>query len=123
MSAYEPFAEATKNHKTHMTEFLRQLIQHNVRVIEKYYARIKLHRLAHLVGVSHQQAESEICDMVVNGRLNAKINRLEGIVTFNQKKQFTNDKLGGWNNDIRVTLDKIEHTCHLINREAVIHQK
>lgn len=94
-----------------------------MRVTEKYYARIRLNRLAHLVGVSHQQAESEICDMVVNGRLNAKINRLEGIVTFNRKRQFTNDKLGSWNHDIRTTLDRIENTCHLINREKVVHQR
>jgi 26S proteasome regulatory subunit N5 len=69
-----------------MRDLIRQLIQHNLRVIEKYYSRIRLQRLAALVGVSLQRAEQEICDMVVNKRVMAKINRLEGIVVFNHKQ-------------------------------------
>jgi 26S proteasome regulatory subunit N5 len=69
-----------------MRELIKQLIQHNVRVIERYYGRIRLQRLAQLVGVSLQRAESELCDMVVNKRVSAKINRLEGLVVFHLKK-------------------------------------
>jgi 26S proteasome regulatory subunit N5 len=65
-------------------------------------------------------AEKEIGDMVVNKRINAKINRMQGIVVF-QKNKFTNDRLNDWNYDIRHMLDKIETTCHLINREKVVH--
>mmetsp|Transcript_15176 Transcript_15176/g.11035 ORF Transcript_15176/g.11035 Transcript_15176/m.11035 type:complete len:105 (-) Transcript_15176:27-341(-) len=103
-----------------MREFIKQLIQHNIRVIEKYYSRVKLQRLAHLVGVGEDRAEAEIGDMVVNNRLHAKINRMQGIVVF-QKSKFTNDILNDWNHDIRTLLDKIEQTCHLINRENVVH--
>lgn len=46
-SVYEPFkADVTEHAHTHMQEFLRQLIQHNIRVIQKYYQRIRLPRLA-----------------------------------------------------------------------------
>lgn len=86
MGQYEPFCEVTRNNRQHMRDLIRQLIQHNLRVIEKYYARIRLQRLAALVGVSIQRAEQEICDMVVNKRVLAKINRLEGIVVFNHKQ-------------------------------------
>lgn len=58
--------------------------------------------------------------MVVNKRLNAKINRISGVVVFSKNK-FTNDRLNDWNYDIRHLLDKIEQTCHLINREKVVH--
>ena len=47
-----------------MRSLMQQLIQHNLRVIEKYYSRIRLQRLAELVGVSLARAEQEICDMV-----------------------------------------------------------
>jgi hypothetical protein len=57
--------------------------------------------------------------MVVNKRVLAKINRLEGIVVFSHKLQQTNDKLTNWNNDIKTTLDKIESTCHLISRDMM----
>jgi hypothetical protein len=56
--------------------------------------------LSELIGVSLGRAEQEICDMVVNKRISAKINRLEGIVVFLHKKQGTNDKLQAWNCDI-----------------------
>lgn len=86
---------------------MRQLIQHNIRVIEKYYTRIRLERLAVLVGVSLERAEVEIGDMVVNKRVTAKINRMANIVVFSKSK-FTNDILNDWNYDIRSLLDKIE---------------
>lgn len=59
--------------------------------------------------------------MVVNKRIHAKINRMTGVVTF-RKKEYTNDTLNTWNFDIRSLLDKIETTCHLINREKVVRQ-
>ena len=113
----------TKNAKTHMIELFRQMIQHNIRVIEKYYGRIHLERLSILVGVSVDRTEAELGDMVVKKRIAAKINRLASIVVFSKRKQFTNERLNSWNTDIKTTLDKIEQTCHLINREKVIHQK
>lgn len=122
MNIFEPFQPGTSNHKKHLSELVKQLIQHNVRVIEKYYSRIRLQKLAQLAGVSLERAEAEICDMVVNKRISAKINRLENIVVFNHKKQYTNDRLSTWNTDVMQILDKVEHTCHLINREQVIHQ-
>jgi 26S proteasome regulatory subunit N5 len=76
--------------------------------------------LSSLVGVSEERAEVEIGDMVVNSRVTAKINRMEKVVVFSRNK-YTNDILNDWNYDIRTLLDKIEQTCHLINRENVVH--
>lgn len=104
-----------------MRQLLQQLVQHNIRVIEKYYSRIRLERLSQLVGVSVDRAEAELGDMVVNARISAKINRMAGEVVFSCRKKFTNEQLDGWNHDIVKTLDAIENTCHLINREKVIH--
>jgi 26S proteasome regulatory subunit N5 len=120
VKAYEPFGGETENSDIHGREFIKQLIQHNIRVIEKYYKRIRLGRLAQLVGVGVDRAEAEIGDMVVSKRLTAKINRMQGVVVFSKSK-FTNDILNDWNYDIRTLLDKIEQTCHLINRENVVH--
>lgn len=99
---------------------MRQTIQHNIRIIEKYYSKIQLPRLSQLVGVSQDRAEIEVGDMVVNKRIHAKINRMSGVITF-KKREFTNDTLNTWNTDLSELLDKIETTCHLINREKVVH--
>lgn len=69
MSAYEPFQEKTENNKNHFKEFIKQLIQHNLRVIEKYYSKIKISTLSRLIGVTEDRAEQEIGDMVVNKRI------------------------------------------------------
>lgn len=101
MLKYEPFQETTKNAKLHMIEIFRQMIQHNIRVMEKYYSRIKLERLSFLAGVSVERTEAELGDMVVKKRIAAKINRLEGIVVFQKKKQFTDGSLTQWNQNIK----------------------
>ena len=53
--------------------------------------------------------------MVINKSIVAKINRIEGIVTF-KKKQFVNERLNVWNADIKSLLGLVEQTCHLIDR-------
>lgn len=122
MAKYEPFQEGvTENHQSHMREFLRQLIQHNLRVVEKYYCRINIRTLSKLIGVPEERAEQELCDMVVNKRIAAKINRLEWQVTFKKSNKSTEGVLENWNGDINALLDKVEQTCHLINREKITH--
>ena len=124
MQNFEPFQENKTMHaKNHMIELIRQMVQHNIRVIEKYYNRVTLTRMSQLVGVSVERTERELGDMVVNKRVAAKINRLAGIVVFSSRKQFPNESLNNWNKDLTTTLDKIEETCHLINREYVVHKK
>ena len=59
--------------------------------------------------------------MVVNKRIHAKINRLAWQVTFKKGNTSTEQTLESWNGDIRGLLDKVEQTCHLINREKIIH--
>jgi len=52
MGHFEPFLEQTRNNKQHMRDLIRQLIRHNIGVICGYYSKIRLQRLAELVGVS-----------------------------------------------------------------------
>lgn len=57
MGAFEPFQDITENSKNHMKELIKQLIQHNLRVISKYYNRIKISTLSRLIGVPEDRAE------------------------------------------------------------------
>lgn len=122
LGTYGPFQENIEYHSEHMDALFKQIIQHNLRVIEKYYSRIRLDRLSPLIGVGIDRTEQEIADMVINNRIVAKINRLDGIVKFG-KKEFVNDTLNNWNHDIKELLSKIDTTCHLINREKVVYEK
>lgn len=122
LGRFEPFQEHIEFSAEHMEALYKQIIQHNLRVIEKYYTQIRLDRLSKLILVNVDRAELEIADMVVNKRIIAKINRLDGIVKFG-KKEFVNDTLNNWNHDIKTLLSKIDTTCHLINREKVVYEK
>lgn len=127
LSRYSPFQDSTENHVLHTRSFIQQLIQHNIRVIEKFYSRIRIRTLANLIGVTEDRAEQEICDMVVNKRVQAKINRLEWQVVFGVRsktgKGATENMLEAWNKDLKTMLQKVENTCHLINREKMISSK
>ena len=73
--------------------------------------------------MNEERTESELCDMVVNKRINAKINRLTWQVSFKKRNQTTEGKLQEWNGNLKTLLDKVEVTCQLINREKIIHDR
>ena len=77
-------------------------------MIEKYYSKIKITTLSRLIGVPEDRAEQEICDMVVNKRIEAKINRMAWQVTFKKNNQNTEGMLDDWNRDVKSLLDKVE---------------
>ena len=119
MEQFLAFQKQTEHHAVHLKKLSKLIIQHNIRVIEQYYERIRLERLSQLIGVGLDRCEHEIADMVHNQSVVAKIDRVEGVVSF-KKKKHVNDTLNEWNSDLKKLLGKVEETCHLINRERVI---
>ncbi|OMJ83601.1 hypothetical protein SteCoe_15453 [Stentor coeruleus] len=100
---------------------IRRINQHNIRTVQVYYKRITLSRLAELLGMSIDDAEAEIRDMVSYMGFSAKINRLDGFVYFS-KKTDAHDRLNEWGNDIYSLLNKLEEVTHLIHRERIINK-
>ena len=96
-----------------------RVIQHNIRVIAKYYTCIRMVRLAQLLELDDEATEKNLCDMVVNGVLWCRVDRLQGIATFTPK-QDPNDVLNSWSNNISQLLGKVEKMCHLIHKENMI---
>ncbi|XP_047149148.1 26S proteasome non-ATPase regulatory subunit 12 homolog A-like [Vigna umbellata] len=103
-------------------EDLRErVIEHNILVISKYYARITLKRLAELLCFSVQEAEKHLSDMVVSKALVAKIDRPMGIVSFQRAKD-SNDVLNSWAANLERLLDLVEKSCHQIHKETMVHK-
>jgi 26S proteasome regulatory subunit N5 len=96
--------------------FQKQLYQHNLRVVEKYYTRISLPRLAQLLGASKEVTENELCEMINKKLVYARIDRVKEVIDFRQKKN-ENEVLNDWNNDIWKLLDLVDSTCNLIKRD------
>jgi len=112
----EVFSGNVENTQHHTEQFRKQLIQHNIRIIAKYYERILLKRMSQLTGVDEDAVEAELCDAINHKLVNAKLDRLQGLVNFKQRKN-ENEILNEWRFDIHKILDLVDNTCNLINRE------
>lgn len=101
-------------------DFKARIVEHNIRVISKYYTRIRTEQLADLLDLNKGQAEEFLSNLVTNKTISAKIDRLEQIITFQQKKS-AQDILNDWSSNLNSLMTIINKTCHLINKEETVH--
>lgn len=101
----------------------RRVLEHNVRIVSTYYSRIRLTRLAEMIGIDADKAEQLVADMVSSlddddnsEPLYAKIDRPTGIISF-QRPKSANAQMTEWATNISDVLELVEETRHLINRE------
>jgi len=102
-------------------ELLRKRVnQHNIKVISEYYDQIKTSRLCELINLSEKEMETELSELVCSKFLHAKIDRPAGTIKFGEKQTYT-DRLNDWSGSISKMLDLVENTCHLIQKEQMVH--
>eukprot|EP01091_Cochliopodium_minus_P015354 TRINITY_DN5440_c0_g1_i1.p1 TRINITY_DN5440_c0_g1~~TRINITY_DN5440_c0_g1_i1.p1 ORF type:complete len:457 (-),score=150.33 TRINITY_DN5440_c0_g1_i1:25-1395(-) len=101
--------------------FQRRVVEHNIRVLEKYYTRISLKRLSALLHLGIEEVEDYISELVVSKMIFAKIDRPKGIVSFRPIKE-AGEILDTWSHSIGELLDIMEKTSHLVQRETMLHQ-
>lgn len=99
----------------------QRIIEHNILVVSKYYARISLERLATLLCLTIQETEKHLSEMVVSKSLVAKVDRPAGIVCFQTAKD-SNEVLNSWAMNLEKLLDLVEKSCHQIHKETMIHK-
>lgn len=77
--------------------------------------------MASLLDLDIPETEKHLSKLVVNKAVYARINRLSGVVVF-RKAQTPSDNLNQWSSDIESLLKIVENTCHLIQRENMVHK-
>ncbi|CAG9325746.1 unnamed protein product [Blepharisma stoltei] len=97
----------------------RRINQHNIRVVQSYYSKITLNRLAELLEYTVDETEAEIRDMVSYMGFSAKINRPEKYIYFAKPSEPQN-QLNEWGSDIFGLLNRLEEITHLIHREHIV---
>ncbi|KAI9595544.1 prosome, macropain 26S subunit, non-ATPase, 12, isoform CRA_b [Syncephalis fuscata] len=98
-----------------------RIVEHNIRVVAKYYTRITMLRLAQLLDLDHEEAEEFLCRLVVSKTVHARVDRPAGIITFATSRdpvQILND----WSRDVDRLMDLVEKTTHLINKEEMVNR-
>eukprot|EP00126_Sphaerothecum_destruens_P007075 Sdes_comp19672_c0_seq3m11532 len=101
-------------------ELRKRVMEHNLRVISKYYSRISIKRISQLVDLKESEVEEFLCKLVVEKTLYARIDRITGIVSF-QSKMLPDDILNSWSHDIEELMRLVDKTTHLISKERMVH--
>ncbi|SCU99269.1 LAFA_0G23002g1_1 [Lachancea sp. 'fantastica'] len=104
----------------HWDDLRKRVIEHNLRVISKYYTRINLSRLNELLDLTEADTERFISDLVNHGVIYAKINRPAKIVNFGKPKN-SSSLLNEWSSNVDQLLEQIETIGHLITKEEIMH--
>ncbi|KAK4555223.1 proteasome regulatory particle subunit [Recurvomyces mirabilis] len=100
-------------------DFRKRVIEHNVRVIAKYYTRITFPRLTSLLDLPAKETEKYISDLVVSKTIYARIDRPAQIVSF-EKTRDADEVLNQWSGDMKSLLGLLERIDHLITKEEMM---
>ncbi|KOS21248.1 26S proteasome non-ATPase regulatory subunit 12 [Escovopsis weberi] len=97
----------------------KRVIEHNVRVVAKYYTRIQMSRLTELLDLTEDETEKYISELVTSKTVYAKIDRPARIVSF-AKPRDADDILNEWSHNMRSLLGHLERIDHLITKEEMM---
>jgi len=97
----------------------KRVIEHNVRVIAKYYTRIQMPRLTQLLDLTEDETEKYISELVTAKTVYAKIDRPARIVNF-AKPRDADDVLNEWSGNMKSLLGLLERIDHLITKEEMM---
>ncbi|KAJ2804276.1 proteasome regulatory particle subunit [Coemansia guatemalensis] len=98
-----------------------RVIEHNVRVIAKYYSRATITRLTELLDLAADDVEAFLSKAVVAGTIYARIDRPSGVVSFSKPRD-GEEQLNGWASDVGKLLGLVEKTTHLISKEEIVNK-
>jgi len=99
----------------------KRVVQHNIRVIGKFYSLISTKRIAQLLLLDERTSEAYLSEMVSSKQLFAKVDRPKGTIAF-EKNMSDSDVVDKWSNDVSDLLTLVEKTCHMIAKENMIHK-
>lgn len=97
----------------------KRVIEHNVRVVAKYYTRIQVPRLTQLLDLTEDETEKYISELVTAKTVYAKIDRPARIVNF-AKPRDADDVLNEWSGNMKSLLGLLERIDHLITKEEMM---
>ncbi|KAL2754040.1 hypothetical protein ACRALDRAFT_2028552 [Sodiomyces alcalophilus JCM 7366] len=118
---FDAEAGQSKDEKAHQRwkDLRKRVIEHNVRVVAKYYTRIQMGRLTQLLDLTEDETEKYISDLVTSKTVYAKIDRPARIVSFAQPRD-ADDVLNEWSANMKSLLGLLERIDHLITKEEMM---
>lgn len=97
----------------------KRVIEHNVRVIAKYYTRIRMDRLTQHLDLTEDETEKYISELVTSKMVYARIDRPARIVSFAQPRS-VDDILNEWSYNMKDLLSHLGKIEHLITKDEMM---
>lgn len=104
---------------TRWQDLRKRVIEHNVRVVAKYYTRIQMSRLTELLDLTEEETEKYISELVTSKTIYAKIDRPARVVNFARPRD-ADDVLNEWSSNMKSLLGLLERIDHLITKEEMM---
>ncbi|OAD60682.1 26S proteasome non-ATPase regulatory subunit 12 [Eufriesea mexicana] len=96
-----------------------RVVEHNIRIMAKYYTKITLTRMAELLDLPVEETEACLCSLVETGVINARTDRPAGVVRFTGTQEPA-ALLDAWAASLSKLMSLVNHTTHLIHQEEML---
>ena len=116
----EAFSKTLSPHQLAMlpdgsTVLDRSVMQHNLSALSKLYKNISFEELGAILGVSSDKAESIASDMILEGRLVANVDQIDGFISFQQEEELVQ-----WDRRIQEVCTKVNDIVESIQKAGIV---
>jgi 26S proteasome regulatory subunit N5 len=115
------FAPKTEEGDKRWADLKIRVVEHNIHVMSKYYTRVHVNRMAVLLDLTEAETEEFLSNLVVSKTIEAKIDRLDGTVSFQRPKE-PNETLNDWSHNVNALMTLVNKATHLITKEQMVHK-
>ncbi|KAK0082743.1 hypothetical protein PV325_009925 [Microctonus aethiopoides] len=115
----EVFTASTEEGRKRWTELRNRVVEHNIRIMAKYYTKITLTRMAELLDLAVEETEACLCKLVETGVVSARTDRPAGVVRFTGTQEPA-AHLDAWAASLSKLMGLVNHTTHLIHQEEML---
>lgn len=115
----EVFSPYTEEGCKRWTDLRNRVVEHNIRIMAKYYTKITLTRMAELLDLPVDETEACLCNLVETGVINARTDRPAGVVRFTGTQEPA-ALLDAWASSLSKLMSLVNHTTHLIHQEEML---
>ncbi|XP_034936172.1 26S proteasome non-ATPase regulatory subunit 12 [Chelonus insularis] len=119
LRATEVFSSSTEEGRKRWTELRNRVVEHNIRIMAKYYTKITLTRMAELLDLPVDETEACLCKLVETGVISARTDRPAGVVRFTGTQEPA-ALLDAWAASLSKLMSLVNHTTHLIHQEEML---
>ncbi|XP_043479621.1 26S proteasome non-ATPase regulatory subunit 12 [Leptopilina heterotoma] len=119
LRATEVFTASTEEGRKRWADLRNRVVEHNIRIMAKYYTKITLTRMAELLDLPVEETEACLCNLVETGIISARTDRPAGVVRFTGTQEPA-ALLDAWAASLSKLMGLVNHTTHLIHQEEML---